>query len=332
MKIRSEKMKQLFWGILVGWFLILPLSSAQANQCVCHNLEHNPHTICVGDAGFKAHLYGHLNIGHDTVGPCCGNDECEMSDGEDCSTCSKDCGVCPPKCGDGQCNGGETCDSCSADCGECCGDGTCDGDGGEDCNTCPDDCDSCPAVCNNNVFEEGFEECDVVNGQTQGCPADTLCNTNDNLCVCMICGNGIVAEGEDCEFDSSGNELNENACPTGESCGEPGTMDACLCVPDGSVPNPNCGNSVLNDGEECDGSIDAACDGRACLANCQCQEDSGQVPPPSSGPGSIQGSGDPVGSCSLSRVSTTSQGLVLLLGIASMTVGLMRMQLAKKRK
>ena len=35
---------------------------------------------------------------------------------ETCETCAQDCGVCPPKCGDGQCNGNETCKSCKADC------------------------------------------------------------------------------------------------------------------------------------------------------------------------------------------------------------------------
>ena len=35
---------------------------------------------------------------------------------ETCKTCAQDCGVCPPKCGDGQCNGNESCKSCKADC------------------------------------------------------------------------------------------------------------------------------------------------------------------------------------------------------------------------
>jgi subtilisin family serine protease len=38
---------------------------------------------------------------------------------ETCTTCSTDCGVCPPSCGDHTCNGTETCTTCSTDCGAC---------------------------------------------------------------------------------------------------------------------------------------------------------------------------------------------------------------------
>lgn len=55
-----------------------------------------------------------------------------------------------PYCGDGTCGSGEDCGSCSNDCGSCpmdagsgsyCGDGTCDS--GEDCGSCSNDCGSC---------------------------------------------------------------------------------------------------------------------------------------------------------------------------------------------
>src|SRR5262245_54247705 len=56
----------------------------------------------------------------------CGDGAC--GEGEDCGSCSADCGACP-WCGDGTCNGTEDCGSCSSDCGACpwCGDGTCNG-------------------------------------------------------------------------------------------------------------------------------------------------------------------------------------------------------------
>ncbi len=47
----------------------------------------------------------------------CGDGTCDAS--ETCSTCSEDCGVCPPVCGDGTCDASETCGTCSADCGAC---------------------------------------------------------------------------------------------------------------------------------------------------------------------------------------------------------------------
>lgn len=46
----------------------------------------------------------------------CGNNLCER--GEDCSTCSFDCGDCAV-CGDSTCDAGETCSNCSWDCGQC---------------------------------------------------------------------------------------------------------------------------------------------------------------------------------------------------------------------
>jgi hypothetical protein len=47
----------------------------------------------------------------------CGDNKC--TGGETCSSCAKDCGVCPAKCGDGICNGAETCATCSVDCKAC---------------------------------------------------------------------------------------------------------------------------------------------------------------------------------------------------------------------
>lgn len=53
--------------------------------------------------------------------PSCGNGSCEAGLGESCSTCSSDCGACPPPglCGNGSCDIGETCSSCAGDCGAC---------------------------------------------------------------------------------------------------------------------------------------------------------------------------------------------------------------------
>jgi hypothetical protein len=63
----------------------------------------------------------------------CGDGVCNGA--ESCSSCSYDCGSCPPPaayCGDGVCNGSESCSSCAGDCGACpppdggyCGDGVC---------------------------------------------------------------------------------------------------------------------------------------------------------------------------------------------------------------
>src|SRR5688500_12569126 len=64
-----------------------------------------------------------------------------------------------PSCGDATCGPGENCVSCSDDCGPCaatCGDATCQAD--ESCVSCPQDCGACPAECGNAACESG-EDC-----------------------------------------------------------------------------------------------------------------------------------------------------------------------------
>jgi hypothetical protein len=87
----------------------------------------------------------------------CGDGICHSQ--ELCSSCSVDCGGCPPPpppvCGDGVCDAGEDLNTCYSDCGgPVCGDGVCDA--GEDRNTCYSDC-SAP-VCGDGVCDVG-EDC-----------------------------------------------------------------------------------------------------------------------------------------------------------------------------
>jgi hypothetical protein len=41
------------------------------------------------------------------TGPVCGDTMCSPL--ESCRLCNRDCSFCPPRCGDGYCDGGETC-------------------------------------------------------------------------------------------------------------------------------------------------------------------------------------------------------------------------------
>jgi hypothetical protein len=54
-----------------------------------------------------------------TPAPYCGDKTC--NNGETCTTCPGDCGVCPvtPACGDNVCSSSETCTTCPGDCGMC---------------------------------------------------------------------------------------------------------------------------------------------------------------------------------------------------------------------
>ena len=85
-------------------------------------------------------------------GAVCGNARCES--GETCSSCSTDCGICPPptpECSDTKDNDGDAkidypadlgCSSSSDTDETNCGDGVCEG--GEDLNNCPTDCEVAP--------------------------------------------------------------------------------------------------------------------------------------------------------------------------------------------
>lgn len=123
--------------------------------------------------------------------PCpiaCGNSLCEA--GEDCSTCSQDCGACPT-CGDNICQWGEDCSTCSQDCGACptCGDGTCDST--ETCGTCTQDCGAC--VCHDKCVDGTPLGASCGQCEAQICAVDPFCCQIawDFLCVnevASVCG------------------------------------------------------------------------------------------------------------------------------------------------
>jgi|GEM_PF-4120408 len=100
----------------------------------------------------------------------CGDGACNGN--ENCTTCSKDCGVCAPVCGDGACNGKENCTTCSKDCGTCpvnvpvCGDGACNGK--ENCTTCSKDCGVCAPVCGDGSCN-GIESCSTCEADCGRC-------------------------------------------------------------------------------------------------------------------------------------------------------------------
>ena len=103
--------------------------------------------------------------------PSCGDGICNGS--EDCTSCSQDCGACPPGCGDGVCDASESCSSCASDCGACppsCGDGVCDGS--ESCSSCASDCGACPPSCGDGVCNSG-EDCTSCSSDCGVCPGTT---------------------------------------------------------------------------------------------------------------------------------------------------------------
>ncbi|WP_152629961.1 hypothetical protein [Haliangium ochraceum] len=209
------------------------------------------------------------------VEPGCGDGVCDPSLGEDCNTCSADCGPCGGECEHGFCDIGPpldpTCDTCAADvcaaddfcctvewddvcvglavdlCGvDCgvepgCGDGVCDPSVGEDCNTCSADCGPCGGEC-----EHDF--CDA------GAPLDPACDT---------CAADVCAIDDFCctvEWDDVCVGLAEDTC--GLDCGGAGECEHDLCEA-GSPLEPTCDACVAGvcaqDSFCCDEAWDASC-------------------------------------------------------------------------
>ncbi len=270
-------------------------------------------------------------------GICIPGDPIDCSDELECSTENCAAGQCDVDLGNCPCLEDDDCDDnneCTTDvCGD---DNMCDNtpvpdEPPQQCDdenpvTSGDHCEGGMCVGCGNAQKDNDEACD--GDDDSQCEDQLGCNDD---CTCReplppMCNNGVIDPGEECGETIDGQAF--DTCSADSPC----NPNTCQCAV--------CGNGEIGPSEECEFDANKvqltnpACPAATPMCspvNCQCQEDSGQVPPPVA-PGNIQGSGDAVGSCSLSRVSTTSQGLLLLLGIAAMSVGLMRMQMAKKRK
>ena len=197
----------------------------------------------------------------------CGNglleypEECDDGNVQDGDGCSSDCQV-ENGCGDGSldtppelCDDGNTIsgDGCSARCRIefKCGDGVCDAGHGENREICPIDC---APKCGDGIVDDGtpyFEECDDGNTVSgDGCSAG--CQDEDGQ---PTCGNGILELDEECDDGNtdSGDGCSERCkwefvigdgycdAAKGETC-KYSHFDCC----------PNCGNGVLDPGEQCD--------------------------------------------------------------------------------
>ncbi len=191
----------------------------------------------------------------------CGDGLCSAQQGENCTTCPKDC-ACKvnEKCVNGHCQNPQLC-----------GNGTCDTQQGENCATCPKDCPcqkgtTCiNATCQNtNLCGNGI--CDSQQGENcSTCTKDCLC-TKDEICVngtCQkkqTCGNGQCEanKGEDCATCPQ-----DCACQAGEQC----QKGICQKL------NP-CGNNLCeaNKGENCATCPkDCACQGNTTCKNGVCE-------------------------------------------------------------
>jgi cysteine-rich repeat protein len=212
---------------------------------------------------------------YDAVDPDCATSVCGngvLETGEDCDDgntadgdcCSSTCAFEPSgsTCDDGQfCNVNEACDgagSCTGGVQRDCGDGvsctvdTCD-EAGDTCVNTPDD-----AICDDGVFCNGTETCSATLDCQAGTPVD--CDDGE-ICTDDSCNEGagscdnIFDETNDpsCAITECGNGLVE----TGEECDDGNTVDGdccsstCTFEPSGS----NCDDGqYCTEGEVCDGA------------------------------------------------------------------------------
>jgi len=193
-------------------------------------------------------------------------DVCHPSYEGSCDYCSSECLVIVEQgnyCGDGETTDGEFCDDgqlngepgyCNSECDDFttyCGDSMtqdpndfgyseeCDDGDLDNTDYCLSNC--VYADCGDGYLWAGEEECDDSNNENgDGC---------DSTCVLEYCGDGIV------------NNVNE-ICDDGPNNGQPLFCDA-QC---GGITPPECGNQVLEAGEECDDGNTDNNDG--CNAQC----------------------------------------------------------------
>ena len=160
---------------------------------------------------------------------------------------------------------------------------------------CSDDDSSSGQSCGNGVIE-GTEECDSadLNGETcqsRGFAGGTLgctssCTFDVSQCTGQdLCGNGVIDPGEDCD----GVNLNGQTCVdvgnyTGGilDCTDQCTFDTTQCE-----SASNCGNGVVDQGEDCDGTdlngqtcADLGYGGGDLSCTDQCQFDTSQCEAP----------------------------------------------------
>ncbi len=181
--------------------------------------------------------------------------------------------VVPPTCGNGSIDTGEQCD------GQNLGIATCEIIGNYvggvlGCtDACTFDTTACepPANCGNGTIDSG-EQCDGLNlnqqdcttagnyvGGVLTCAGDCTFNTTACTTSTAVCGNSVVEPGEDCDRA----QLAGATCETAGNfvggvlaCAGDCTFDTSACT-----PPPDCGNYVIDPGEQCD-------DFNLNLANC----------------------------------------------------------------
>ncbi|MGB1274203.1 MAG: DUF4215 domain-containing protein [Nannocystaceae bacterium] len=243
--------------------------SADTNYYTRENLCGEAQTVCGDgqiDPGEQCDGSEDCNDDCTLIEETCGNGQLDpdetCDDGNDVNedTCLNTCE--PASCGDGYVGPAEQCDSmlpdpmCSATCSlsPTCGDGTVDADEGEECDDGNDiETDACLSSCKTAICGDGIvadnEDCDSSLGCTDTCEIDT-------------CANGELDDGEE-DVDCGGTCPNTcESCSDGAQNGDETGIDCGGSCPD-ACDDP-CTNGTQDGDEEgidCGGSCADSCDG-----------------------------------------------------------------------
>jgi hypothetical protein len=156
---------------------------------------------CPGDCACGVGQYCSPNLKTCTQRPC-GDGKCDKGIGEDCSTCSSDCGECErtPVCGDARCDPEETAIGCPFDCKDICGNGICGPE--ENCWDCPQDCKCADGEYCSSEEKRclkpvcGNQKCEIYENSAScciDCPCEisyTKCNQDTRACESPATGLG----------------------------------------------------------------------------------------------------------------------------------------------
>ncbi|MBO4351188.1 MAG: hypothetical protein J6A01_09625 [Proteobacteria bacterium] len=218
---------------------------------------------------------GTIDEGEDCDGSNLNGKTCSAALGVDATgdlTCDDTCHfvttACVPVCGNGNIDAGEECDNTNLN------NATCSdllGVPASGTPSCSSECklvqDDCAPLCGNGTID-GDEECDDTDFGTVTCSdmigeaasgalaCDSECKIVSTDCA-PLCGNGVVDEGETCDGDA----FAEGAAAV---CAEGSAQTTLVCAATGCVIDNDascevipetCDNSVMDDGEVCDISL-----------------------------------------------------------------------------
>jgi cysteine-rich repeat protein len=126
-------------------------------------------------------------------------------------------------------------------------------------------------TCGNGDIAEG-EDCDLGNDNGTGGCSNNCLHSGSSASVSSVCGNGVIEPGETCDAQVPGGQLSSRCDPV--RCVDTGTS-ACATPQDQDC----CGNNLPDEGEQCDDGNKIGGDG--CGANCLLEGSSWKYPTPS---------------------------------------------------